>query len=150
RSGNVFGTHWHGAFESDEFRRVFLSVVARQAGRRGFKVAPDTDFAALRERGLDLLGDMVEEHLDTDALWRLIESGPPPGLPIIPPAGARWLAGEEAHFAADRTVVDVDVLIDGAPGEPHDSRTEYLRRALAGGRSGGTAKRGGNAHDHGQ
>ena len=42
-------------------------------------------FAAARERTLDLLGDLVEEHLDTDALWRLIESGPPPGLPFIPP-----------------------------------------------------------------
>jgi adenosylcobyric acid synthase len=85
RSGNVFGTHWHGAFESDEFRRAFLSVAACGAGRHGFKVAPDTDFAALRERGLDLLGDLVEEHLDTDALWRLIDSGAPPGLPFVPP-----------------------------------------------------------------
>ena len=38
-----------------------------------------------RERTLDLLGDLVEEHLDTAALWRLIESGPPAGLPFIPP-----------------------------------------------------------------
>ena len=27
----------------------------------------------------------LKEHLDTDALWRLIESGPPSGLPFIPP-----------------------------------------------------------------
>jgi adenosylcobyric acid synthase len=85
RSGNVFGTHWHGAFESDDFRRAFLTEAATLAGRHGFKVAPDTDFAALRERGLDLLGDLVEEHLDTDALWRLIEGGPPTGLPFVPP-----------------------------------------------------------------
>jgi hypothetical protein len=56
----------------------------------------------------------------------------------------RWLAAEEAHFAADRTVDGVDVLVDGAPGELHDPRTEYLRRALAGGRSGGRQTRGGN------
>jgi adenosylcobyric acid synthase len=85
RSGNVFGTHWHGAFESDDFRRAFLTEAATLAGRHGFKVAPDTDFAALRERGLDLLGDLVEEHLDTDALWRLIDGGPPTGLPFVPP-----------------------------------------------------------------
>jgi adenosylcobyric acid synthase len=84
-SGNVFGTHWHGAFESDGFRRAFLTEAARLAGRRGFAVAPDTDFAALREHGLDVLGDLVEEHLDTDALWRLIEAGPPAGLPFVPP-----------------------------------------------------------------
>jgi adenosylcobyric acid synthase len=74
--GNVFGTHWHGAFECDGFRRAFLTEAARLAGRDGFTVAADTDFAAVRERTLDLLGDLVEEHLDTDALWRLIENGP--------------------------------------------------------------------------
>ncbi|TDB81740.1 cobyric acid synthase [Micromonospora sp. KC721] len=85
RLGTVYGTHWHGAFESDEFRRRFLTEAARAAGRHGFRVAPDTAFAAVRERSLDLLGDLVEEHLDTDALWRLIQSGPPAGLPFIPP-----------------------------------------------------------------
>ncbi|WP_433387121.1 cobyric acid synthase [Micromonospora sp. KLBMP9576] len=84
-AGAVHGTHWHGTFESDGFRRRFLTEVARLAGRTGFTVAPDTAFAAARERSLDLLGDLVEEHLDTAALWRLVESGPPAGLPAIPP-----------------------------------------------------------------
>ncbi len=84
-AGSVSGTHWHGAFESDEFRRRFLTEAARRAGRHGFVVAPDTRFAAVRERALDVLGDLVEEHLDTDALWRLIADGPPAGLPFIPP-----------------------------------------------------------------
>ena len=83
--GNVVGTHWHGAFESDGFRRAFLTEAARIAGRPGFRVAPDTRYAQLRERSLDLLGDLVEEHLDTDALWRLIEHGAPAGLPFVPP-----------------------------------------------------------------
>ncbi|MBU2669494.1 cobyric acid synthase [Actinoplanes bogorensis] len=82
---NVFGTHWHGAFESDEFRRRFLTGAARSAGRPGFVVAPATSFSAVRETALDLLGDLVEEHLDVDALWRLIETGPTPGLPFLPP-----------------------------------------------------------------
>jgi adenosylcobyric acid synthase len=82
---NVYGTHWHGAFESDQFRRAFLTRVAEQAGRHGFHVAPDTGFAAAREATLDLLGDLVEEHLDTEAIWRLIESGPRAGLPFIAP-----------------------------------------------------------------
>jgi adenosylcobyric acid synthase len=60
-------------------------MAARQAGRTGFTVAGETRFAGVRERSLDLLGDLVEEHLDTDALWRLIESGAPPGLPFLPP-----------------------------------------------------------------
>src|SRR4051794_36231713 len=82
---NVYGTHWHGAFENDEFRRRFLTMAAEQAGRRGFTVAPDTRFAAVRERALDVLGDLVEEHVDTEALWRLIEQGPSRRLPFVPP-----------------------------------------------------------------
>ncbi|MFJ4919057.1 cobyric acid synthase [Streptomyces sp. NPDC088725] len=80
----VWGTHWHGALESDGFRRRFLAEVARAAGRR-FVPAPDTSFGALREEQLDLLGDLIEEHADTDALWRLIEEGAPGELPFIPP-----------------------------------------------------------------
>jgi adenosylcobyric acid synthase len=90
-AGNVSGTHWHGAFESDEFRRRFLTEAARLAGRHGFAVAPGTDYAAVRERALDTLGDLVEEHLDTAALWRLIEDGPPGGLPFLPPGAPRDL-----------------------------------------------------------
>ncbi|MEU4427532.1 cobyric acid synthase [Actinoplanes sp. NPDC024001] len=84
-AGNVYGTHWHGAFESDEFRRRFLTRAAQQAGRHGFTAAPGTRFAAVRERALDVLGDLVAEHLDTDALWQLIEKGAPPDLPFVPP-----------------------------------------------------------------
>jgi adenosylcobyric acid synthase len=84
RSGAVFGTTWHGALENDGFRRAFLGEVARIAGRR-FVPAPGTSFAAVREARLDALGDLVEEHADTDALWRLVEDGAPPGLPLLPP-----------------------------------------------------------------
>jgi len=85
RTGAVYGTHWHGAFESDQFRRAFLTEVAALSGRRGFLVAPDTDYAAVRSAALDLLGDVVEENLDTVALRRLVEGGPPSGLPFVPP-----------------------------------------------------------------
>ncbi|GAB2788846.1 cobyric acid synthase [Streptomyces daliensis] len=85
RVGAVRGTHWHGSLESDGFRRALLRRVAEEAGRDGFVPAPDTSFAALREEQLDRLGDLIEEHADTDALLRLIESGPPKGLPFIAP-----------------------------------------------------------------
>jgi len=32
---------------------------------------------------LDVLGDLVADHLDTAALSRLIEDGPPPGMPSL-------------------------------------------------------------------
>jgi adenosylcobyric acid synthase len=80
RRGAVWGTSWHGALENDEFRRAFLAEVAAQAGR-DFAAAPDTDFAAVRQARLDVLGDLVAGHLDVAALSGLIENGPPKGLP---------------------------------------------------------------------
>jgi adenosylcobyric acid synthase len=82
RRGAVWGTSWHGVLENDEFRRAFLAEVAALAGR-DFRPAPGTDFAALRQARLDVLGDLVAGHLDTAALGRLIEDGPPPGLPVL-------------------------------------------------------------------
>jgi adenosylcobyric acid synthase len=86
RSGTVWGTSWHGTLENDEFRRAFLTQVAEITGR-DFKAAPDTCFADIRDRALERRADLVAEHLDTAALVRLIEGGPPPGLPVLPPAG---------------------------------------------------------------
>jgi adenosylcobyric acid synthase len=84
RVGPVWGTTWHGAFESDGFRRAFLREVAAAAGRT-FIPGPPVSFAQIREARLDLLGDLVEHGLDTSAVWRLIESGPPARLPFVPP-----------------------------------------------------------------
>jgi len=83
--GPVIGTHWHGLLENDGFRREFLRWAATTAGRDGFAVAPDFSFAAARAAQLDLLGDLVEQHIDTDALLALIERGAPGGLPVLPP-----------------------------------------------------------------
>jgi adenosylcobyric acid synthase len=84
RVGALYGTTWHGIFENDGFRRAFLGQIARAAGRR-WVGATGVCFADLRERRLDALGDLVERHLDTAALWRLIEGGAPAGLPFLPP-----------------------------------------------------------------
>jgi adenosylcobyric acid synthase len=83
-AGAVRGTSWHGVFENDAFRRAFLRDVARVAGRR-FAPVDGVSFAAVRERRLDALGDLVADHLDTTALLRLIEDGAPAGLPFVPP-----------------------------------------------------------------
>jgi adenosylcobyric acid synthase len=81
-AGAVVGTHWHGLLENDGFRRVLLRRAAEQAGRTGFVPADDTDFAAARAAQLDLLGDLVEQHLDTEALEHLIAHGAP-ALPTL-------------------------------------------------------------------
>ncbi|MFF5210624.1 cobyric acid synthase [Streptosporangium sp. NPDC000396] len=93
RVGPVWGTTWHGALENDDFRRAFLADVAAVSGR-DFVPAPDVSFAALRQERLDVLGDLVERHVDTEALSRLLEGGAPRSLPVLPP-------GEVLHEAPD-------------------------------------------------
>ena len=82
-AGVVRGTTWHGIFESDEFRRGLLRQIAAETGREF--MAGQTSFEAVRQGRLDVLGDLVAEHLDTGALLRLIHDGAPAGLPFIPP-----------------------------------------------------------------
>ena len=77
--GSVYGTTWHGLFENDAWRRLFLSAVATSAGKE-FRVAPDTDFAARRERRIDDVADLLEEHLSLDELEALLDDWPRPPL----------------------------------------------------------------------
>jgi adenosylcobyric acid synthase len=80
--GASLGTSWHGLLEHDDARRALLRWVAAHRGLP-FRPAAGTDFRAERERQLDRLGDLVEEHLDTDALLALIEHGAPTDLPDL-------------------------------------------------------------------
>jgi adenosylcobyric acid synthase len=82
RRGAVYGTMWHGSLEGDALRRAWLAQVAAAAGR---PYTPGGEgFAAARERRIDALADAVEEHLDLDAVLRLVESGAPTALPVLP------------------------------------------------------------------
>ncbi|SDS05926.1 adenosylcobyric acid synthase (glutamine-hydrolysing) [Nocardioides scoriae] len=87
RSGSVFGTMWHGSLEGDGFRQAFLGEVARLLG--GSRAPSGASFPAARERRLDLLGDLVEEHLDVDALLGLATSGAPASLRLLEPGASR-------------------------------------------------------------
>lgn len=78
--GEVFGTSWHGVFESDGFRRAFLGRVASVRGRAW---APGSHpFAALREARLDALADLVAANVDQEALLGIIE-GSGGDLPVV-------------------------------------------------------------------
>ncbi len=81
RSGAVFGTMVHGSFEDDVTRAAYLQEALGVTSRASFGVA--------RERRLDLLGDLVEEHLDVDALLDLATHGAPASLPVLPPGDRR-------------------------------------------------------------
>jgi len=81
RAGAVTGTMVHGALEDDATRAAYL--------RDALGVVSAASFPAARERRLDLLGDLVEENLDVDALLDLAMSGPPAALPVLAPGGDR-------------------------------------------------------------
>ena len=78
----VFGTHWHGLLDNDDFRRAWLTGAAEIAGRHGFRVAPDTSVPARRDAQLDLMADLLDAHLDVDAVLGLLD-GPPGAAPVI-------------------------------------------------------------------
>lgn len=82
-AGAVLGTHWHGLLENDAFRRELLRRAAERSGRTGFVAAPDTAFAEVRDAQLDLLGDLVEQHVDTSSLEHVISHGAASDLPIV-------------------------------------------------------------------
>lgn len=88
RQGQVSGTMWHGLLESDAVRRAVLTDVARAVGRTGFAPDPTLDFQAARLARLDVLADLVDEHVGLAPLMELVEHGAPAGLPFIP-AGPR-------------------------------------------------------------
>lgn len=145
REGTIFGTSWHGAFEGDEFRRAFLRSVAEV---RGLDWVPGSrSFAEVREARLDRLGDLVERHADTDLLVRLIEDGPPRGLPAIDvrigthPArdtapdrrsSAPGPASPDLRLHGDRMVRsgDLDFAVNVVPGGPAAGLKEELAAAL--------------------
>jgi adenosylcobyric acid synthase len=83
--GPVWGTSWHGVFESDAFRRAFLAWTAAE---NDVEWSPGAiSFQAEREAQADRLVALIRDHADTESLMQLIEQGPPKGLPVLSPAG---------------------------------------------------------------
>ncbi len=76
RRAAVYGTHWHGVFDNDAFRRGWLTEAAAAAGKRGFVVADDVNVAARRDAQFDVMADLLTAHLDVDGILGLLESGP--------------------------------------------------------------------------
>ncbi|MGA9489926.1 MAG: cobyric acid synthase [Mycobacterium sp.] len=77
RRGQIFGTHWHGLFDNDDFRRRWLTEAASASGRHEFVVADDVNVAARRDAQLDVMADLLDVHLDVDAVTALLDDGPP-------------------------------------------------------------------------
>ena len=79
--GAVNGTMVHGRLEDDAHRAAFLADA--------LGVRSTAAFAAARAARLDRLGDLVEEHLDVEALLDLARDGAPAGLALLPPGDVR-------------------------------------------------------------
>lgn len=75
-AGSVRGTHWHGLLANDELRRTLLREVAEAAGVHRFVVG-NVCFEAMRVAQLDVMADLVDEHLDMDRLGALVASADP-------------------------------------------------------------------------
>ncbi|MBO0843552.1 MAG: cobyric acid synthase CobQ, partial [Nocardioides sp.] len=81
RSGSVVGTMWHGSLEGDALRQAFLAETLGLAPSQ-------VSFPQARAARLDRLGDLVEKHLDVDALLALARDGVPSSLSLLPPGAA--------------------------------------------------------------
>ncbi|TWS17858.1 cobyric acid synthase [Tsukamurella asaccharolytica] len=75
---HVLGTHWHGLFGSDDFRRAYL---ARTFPGRDLGAAVRYEGARLAQ--LDAIADALEEHCDVEAILRPLHS-PPAFSAILP------------------------------------------------------------------
>ena len=109
----LWTTMWHGIFETDDFRRSWLRAVASQAGS-AWSPADGPGFAAQREDMLDRFADAIAEHVDTGALWRLIEHGAPGNLPPV-----RLHVGDVGEVGNNDAAGPV---LPGGPGETNDER----------------------------
>ena len=138
--GTVVGASWHGAFESDDFRRAILGWVS-EIRRLGWRPGSHS-FEEVRQARLDSVGDLIEDHVDIDALFQLIERGTPKTLPRLQtqlhasnPCEVSFPSGAppsldllRAHGDAMVPTGYLDFAVNVVPGGP----TDWLRRELAG------------------
>jgi adenosylcobyric acid synthase len=73
----VAGTTLHALFEADRFRAAVLRWAADRAGVPEPPGLGIRSFAAARMARLDRIADALEQHLDLDRLFDLIEAGAP-------------------------------------------------------------------------
>jgi adenosylcobyric acid synthase len=70
--GNTAGTTWHGLFENDLFRRSYLLEIAAATGR-SYRPSDNLSYQEVREQRIDRLADVMDTHLDTDALLEIAQ-----------------------------------------------------------------------------
>jgi adenosylcobyric acid synthase len=66
--GLVVGTYMHGLLENPALRRAMLTRLAERKGRR----LPDAPLPPTADQAIDALADAVAEHLDLEAIGRMV------------------------------------------------------------------------------
>lgn len=74
-NGNSFGTMWHGALESDDFRRAWLTEIAERIGNSWRPTPGAIGYADRREAMIEKLADAIEANVDVDGLLALARKG---------------------------------------------------------------------------
>ena len=69
--GRVLGTYLHGLFDADAFRRAFLSGACSIAGIE-YAAGETIDRNAYRQQQYDILEEAIREHLDMDAIYKML------------------------------------------------------------------------------
>ena len=71
---NVYGTYVHGIFDSMD---VVNAVVHALAERKGIdpEGLAQVDYAAYKETQYNKMADILRQHLDMEAIYRILEAG---------------------------------------------------------------------------
>ena len=73
--GNIYGTYVHGIFDSPQIARTVAEALAAAKGLC-LEQAADMDYRAYREQQYDKLAESLREHLDMDAVYRIMGISP--------------------------------------------------------------------------
>lgn len=73
--GNIYGTYIHGIFDSPQIARTVAEALAAAKGLC-LEQAADMDYRAYREQQYDKLAESLREHLDMDAVYRIMGISP--------------------------------------------------------------------------
>lgn len=71
---NVYGTYMHGVFDAPGIAEAVVSALGKKKGI-DLRTLGTVDFAQYKETQYDLLAAGLREHLDIDAIYRILEEG---------------------------------------------------------------------------
>ena len=73
-AGNVYGTYMHGIFDAPGIAEAVVSALGKKKGI-DLGTLGTVDFAQYKETQYDLLAACLREHLDIDAIYKILEEG---------------------------------------------------------------------------